>query len=178
MIPLKKGLNLENNKVILYSGSLSEYHNPKFLGQVIGLVYKKDPNIKFLFIGGGNLMKKFVSRFENVIYRGEVPREQVPNYINMADVCISTMDPEYPTVAVKVYDYLACNKKVISNIDYSYLFGSDVTTADTPEKFADKIMSLKGNGYGRAIILEKYDRKLLAQKYSQLLKELSNEVIG
>jgi len=179
---VKKELGIEGKNLILYSGSLSEYHLPDFLLRVVGDVTEIKKNTVFLFVGGGNRIDYFKKQAEkrgllgHIIIIERLPQEKLVDYINGSDVCLSTMDPQYHSVPLKIFEQLACNKPVVTNIpDYKDMFGAGVYVGTTETDFAKKILNLLQNKpiiNSRKMIEEKYTRKKLAEEYEKLLEKL------
>jgi glycosyltransferase involved in cell wall biosynthesis len=74
-------------------------------------IEKKILDVKFLILGGG---QQPAPPSKNVIYTGFV--EDLPAYLNLADVCIAPFPPEAVCGGTrnKVNEYFACGKAVIS----------------------------------------------------------------
>lgn len=81
---------------------------------------KKYPNIGGLIIGSGKEMPELKNKakelgvWENCIFTGQIPFEQVPNYINCFDIGISQLYIEEQGASEqKVRQYLGCGKPII-----------------------------------------------------------------
>jgi glycosyltransferase involved in cell wall biosynthesis len=48
------------------------------------------------------------------VFTGLVPHETVPQYITSCDILYGISDPEKPSNPIKIYEYLACKRPVIT----------------------------------------------------------------
>jgi len=91
---LRKALNLQDNIVLLYHGSMVSWKNLDIIVKAMKLVTKKLPNIKLLMIGSGPLMKyirSLIDRYnlaKDVILLGWIPYHEIPLYIALSDIGI------------------------------------------------------------------------------------------
>ncbi|KKN79313.1 hypothetical protein LCGC14_0340950 [marine sediment metagenome] len=113
----------ENDKIIVFVGTLPLFAGlDRFLWE-FPYVLEHVPNAKMLIVGDGELRYRLESIIkmkglrDSVIITGIQPHATVPQYINMADVCINTFPVSgatkdaYPT---KIIQYMACGKPVVS----------------------------------------------------------------
>ena len=86
-------------------------------------VVKKIPKTKLVIVGGGALfsrLKKQVLELklsDNVILTGFKPFDMMPQFINMADICINPFEVTEATREIipgKILQYLACGKPVLA----------------------------------------------------------------
>jgi glycosyltransferase involved in cell wall biosynthesis len=118
------GLNL-SDPVAIYFGSLSKFRKLGFLFEVMSLVLSKLPSARLIVLGGTpselNSLQDESIRMglgKAVIYHENVAREDVPYYIGLADVGISSIPPipmyinSYPT---KLIETLAAGRPVVAN---------------------------------------------------------------
>jgi glycosyltransferase involved in cell wall biosynthesis len=121
-----------------------------------------------------------------------VPKHEVVDYVNASDVCIAilkktdTFKTVYPN---KVFDYMSCRKPVFVTIDgitrdlineaKCGLYAEPENLEDF-KKIVDKFLNMSDielkafgeNGY--KFVKEKFDREKLAERYIELIKEVSN----
>lgn len=177
---IKAKLGIPNKKMVLYAGSVSEYHAPDFLLEAMQLSRERGDNLEYVFAGGGNQMpylKREAARLglENVLFLGNIPRDELAAYINSADACIATISPGYPTITIKVFDYMACNKPIVANLaSYEKLFGAAV--GKTPAEFVKKLKAAAEIAAGTKVdsrkrVLAEYDRQKLSHKYVAVINE-------
>jgi glycosyltransferase involved in cell wall biosynthesis len=124
---LKYELGLADSLVIGLIGSMhwSEKHNLCYGWEVIEVInLLKQCPIKGLLIGDGNGRSKLEERaktlgvLERVIFVGEISFEDIPNYLSLIDVCISTQSNDLVgnvRTTGKLPLYLACGKYIIAS---------------------------------------------------------------
>ena len=113
----------EEDKIIVFVGTLPLFAGlDKFLWE-FPYVLECVPNAKLIIVGDGELRYRLQMIIntkglrKSVILTGMQPHETIPQYINMADVCINTFPVSgatkdaYPT---KVIQYMACGKPTVS----------------------------------------------------------------
>lgn len=113
----------KNDQVILFQGTLYNFSGlDQFLRQ-FPLLLKQIPNAKLLLVGDGAqrpMLERIVAELdlqEQVIITGLQPFQVMPNFINLATICINPFlinDITKDIFPGKVPQYLACSKPVIS----------------------------------------------------------------
>lgn len=176
---MKKELGLEGKKLILYSGSLSEYHMPDFLLEAIPPLLEKVPEAVLVFAGGGNKIHYFLKEAEkkgfagSIRYIGLIKRKRLSAFINSADVCISTMSPKYPTIPAKIFDYISCARPVVTNQPEIGRMFSGVAVGESPHAFASAIeATIKRPPKPDAGLAKKFSREETAKSYEKVIKGL------
>lgn len=119
----EKWVLVDSNKIIMFVGTL-----PKFSGLDVYLhqfleIVKQVPEVKLMIVGDGvhrseleNITKE-LGLSKSVIFTGLQPYETMPQYINLADICLNSFGATGATVSIfptKVMQYLACGKPVIA----------------------------------------------------------------
>jgi len=122
---LREKHNLDvDDKVIIFVGTLFEFSGVKKFVSNFATLKKEIPNVKFCIVGEGSQYKSIkeeVSQknLENdVIMTGWVNYKEVPEYINLAHVCLVPFDINPTTNHItpqKILQYLACAKPVVSS---------------------------------------------------------------
>ncbi|RLI52158.1 MAG: hypothetical protein DRP09_18460, partial [Candidatus Thorarchaeota archaeon] len=150
-------LNLQDKKVIMYVGTISELHGSMVLIKAIRIINKKAKNTVFVIVGEGNLkpkIKQYIKRYQldNVILEGKVPQQEVPKYYALADILViphvRRIDSEldFPT---KLLEYLASGKPVVaSNLKaIADVVGDNaiLVEPDNPQALAEGILQLLNN---------------------------------
>jgi len=114
----------EDDKVITFVGSLPDFSGVKKFVRRFAKLKKEIPNVKFCIVGEGaqyQSIKNEISKqkLENdVIMTGWVNYKEVPEYINLANVCLVPFDIIPATIDItptKILQYLACAKPVVSS---------------------------------------------------------------
>ena len=154
----------------------------QYLFNLIPLIEKKVPRIKFLILGGG---PKPNPPSENVIYTGYV--DDLPSYINISNVCIAP----FPVQAVcggtrnMVCEYLACGKPVVSTVEGMRGFDDAIPEkhfilAQDAQDFVQQIIECyklpeKANRIvqNARLLSEKYDWKYLSLKLEKILMKVA-----
>lgn len=110
-----------NNKtIVLYSGALAAVYDFDTVLDVAKTLASR-PDILFVFVGDGRQRAKLEERAKregigNVLFLGAVPKLQVPNFIEAADICIAPLRKirTLPYVyATKVFDYMMGARAVL-----------------------------------------------------------------
>jgi glycosyltransferase involved in cell wall biosynthesis len=144
LTPFPLGVTFENNKgkakgrvsretlglgsmepVAIYFGSLSKFRELDFILDVMKLVIRRLPSARLIVLGGNtnevNLLREKSIRMgleKTILFHEKVSRENVLNFIDLADVGVSPIPPKpmyvnsYPT---KLIETLAAGKPVIAN---------------------------------------------------------------
>jgi len=116
------GLN-EEDKVILFIGTLFDFSGLDALIPRFAEVIKQIPQAKLLIVGDGPQRPKLegiiadLGLQKQVIITGFQPYETMPQYINLAALCINTFLTTEATRDIfpgKIVQYLACGKAVIA----------------------------------------------------------------
>ncbi len=155
------GINVTDS-VILYMGTLFDFSGldgiicqlPRIIGQV--------PGTRLLIVGDGpqrQMLESIIAETglkDRVIITGFQPYETMPQYINMATVCLNPFRETGATREIfpgKIVQYLACAKAVVA----TPLPGLRAVTpgeeqglvfADTPEAMAERLITLlQDSGY-------------------------------
>jgi phosphatidylinositol alpha-1,6-mannosyltransferase len=121
---VKNSLGLsEKDLVVLYIGTLFDFSGLDFYLEQFPQVVKDVPHAKLVIVGGGPLfsrLKKRISELElneHVILTGFKPFNMMPQFINMASVCINPFRVTGATREIipgKILQYQACGQPVLS----------------------------------------------------------------
>ena len=118
----KWGFN-ENDRIILFIGTLFEFSGLDVLIPRFPEVIKQVPEAKLLIVGDGPQRPKLEEIItesnlqRQVIITGFEPYQTMPHYINLATLCINTFRITAATRDIfpgKIVQYLACGKAVIA----------------------------------------------------------------
>lgn len=120
----KSRLALENKFVVLYAGILGIAQGIETLMDVVEALRKED-RIHFVFIGEGPVKEKIQAiqhncALTNLTLMDEIPRDEIPVYISMADCCLVPLkktDLFKGALPSKMFDYMACERPIIVSID-------------------------------------------------------------
>ena len=123
-------------KIIGYYGAIAEW----FDLDLVAKVAEENPDKLVLLIGDDTVnAHSILGNYTNVVFIGEVAYQNLPFYLYAFDVCILPFKVIPLTLAtnpVKVYEYLAAGKPVVS-IDLPEIaqFGNAVSCAKSVEEF-------------------------------------------
>ncbi|HLI45763.1 MAG TPA: glycosyltransferase family 4 protein [Geobacterales bacterium] len=116
----KPSYNKDKSSFIVgYLGRLTEEKGGPLLYEIVKESSLKLPQVKFLIIGLGPYKDK-LEKLNNVIFIGNVQRKELPQFINMADIFIST----YYDFALADLEILSCGKPLIKldSPEINYIF--------------------------------------------------------
>lgn len=148
--------------VVSFIGSMSHWQDFHLFLHSVRMITEKDRQIWFLVVGDGSQKEWLENALscktyaERVLVIGSVPHDEIPEYINMSDICISLCKELVSGYSpMKLYEYFACGKPVVATRVYGYEIveqinaGRLVDAADA-EGFAAAILSLAHNEKLRA----------------------------
>lgn len=185
-IELNINMNLKDEFVVVYTAHLNIACDLDCILEGIRLAISRNPAIKLLVVGGGPLLKYYknmavnMNLRNNVFFTGYVKVQDVPKYINIANMCIVYYRDKrvnYYRSSMKLREYLAMGKKVVCNDvgdlklfeDYTYQTSSNLedfaqTIADVVEQEPDKRVKagqrFVENNYSWDAIGREFNRKL------------------
>jgi len=156
---LKQKLGItEENKTVVFIGTLFEFSGLDLYIKQFPKVVKEIPDAKLIIVGGGTLLSKLktlvvdLTLTENVVLTGFQPFDLMPQYINLADICINPFEVNATTrdiIPGKIIQYLACGKAVLATplpgmLSMFSESKQGVVYSDIDE-FADKTINLLRN---------------------------------
>jgi glycosyltransferase involved in cell wall biosynthesis len=154
-------LNLDNQQVIAYIGSLSLANHPvDLLVESFKIISEKIENVKLLIVGGGKDLKALITLVgdlniqDHVFFEGRVSPDLIPYYYQVVDV---TVDPVYDTDDAKG----RCPLKMFE----SWATGTPFVTSDVGDRayLAGEPPSI--------LLAEPGDSQDLAEKISSILTD-------
>jgi glycosyltransferase involved in cell wall biosynthesis len=113
----------EKDKIVLFIGTLFEFSGLEKIIKKYEIILNKNPNTKFLIIGGGVQFNRLESLIKKknleskIIMTGFLPQQILPEYLSLANICIQPFDTNYITNRIlpsKILEYFACGKAVLS----------------------------------------------------------------
>lgn len=170
----------------VYAGRIEEVAGTKIMLGTAQLL-KREENIKFMIVGEGNpQIINELSKLENVILTGAIPRESVPEYLAAADIVFVPFANSVASNGIsplKLFEALAMEKPVIassiSGIKEVVCKDFNVTlVSDNPECWASAVMELVKDGErtaklsqnSREVICQKYDLNRLASVFDKVIE--------
>jgi glycosyltransferase involved in cell wall biosynthesis len=142
-------------RIVLYVGTFEQYQGLDLLIDSVEIVSKHINAVKFVLVGGrsdqiqhyrNRVSKRGLSSF--FLFTGVRPPEEIPMFINMANVLVSTrVKGQNPPL--KIYSYLHSGKPIVAtnHISHTQLLNSGIArlVEPNPEDIAEGIIHLLEN---------------------------------
>jgi glycosyltransferase involved in cell wall biosynthesis len=184
----------QDDKVIVYVGTLFEFSGLDLYLSRFPAVLKEFPEAKLVIVGGGALFERLkelvvdLKITENVILTGFQPFDMMPQYINLADICINPFIVNTTTrdiIPGKIIQYLACAKPVLATplpgmvslfsgpergVVYS---NNDEFATNTVRLLKDSEMAKDMGGNGYRYVENNHDEKKIARDLETILDQMS-----
>lgn len=193
---LRQELKLQDKFVVLYIGAHGISHAlMKIIESAEQLQNEKE--IHFLFVGAGAEKPLLVDRVKslnlnNVSFHEPVPKEEVADYYAMADVCLVPLRniPLFDTfIPSKMFEIMAMQRPVIGSVGgeaadiLTRSGGAVVVPPEDSGAISEAICLLKADPEscrlmgerGRVFVEKNYSRKILADKYIDVMNEAIQE---
>jgi glycosyltransferase involved in cell wall biosynthesis len=93
---LRSSLGVDSGYLVLCARYWEPLYNVDVFVKAVPLVLEKIKNVKFIMLGGGSLeakLKELAYRlgvYDNIVFIGRVPEEEMPRYLASADVYVDT----------------------------------------------------------------------------------------
>ena len=148
----KTKLGIENQSVLLYTGTFEAYQGIDLFLEAMPAVIKAQPNTMALLVGGRDdqvqeyrMMSEQLGILDNVIFTGTVHPENIPNLIDLSTIIVSPRSRGTNT-PLKIYNYLRTSKPLLATdrLTHTQILNSDIAhlvQADS-KNFADGIVKL------------------------------------
>ena len=152
----KLQLNLEGI-YLAFIGSLRKWHGLDQIILAMVQLEKKIPDLRLLLVGDGEeriRVEKLISDHQlerRVLMFGEKPFNDIPYYINAADICLGSFIEKPGISPLKIFEYMACGKPVISNAvgGMEVLFNEHkvgkLIVSENPTEWAESIEEMLSN---------------------------------
>jgi len=193
---VRQKYNWNDKFVVLYVGAHGVAND---LWQIINVAkeLKNRNDILFVLIGDGMEKPKLKkaakeNNLSNIQFLNPIPKSQIPDFINAADLCTAILKPVFTTTYPnKVFDYMACAKPIVLPIDGACrelvideakagLFVKPNDTQDFKNKILyfynhpTKAKEMGQNGY--EFVKKNFDRRKLADKYLEVISNLTKKI--
>jgi glycosyltransferase involved in cell wall biosynthesis len=196
---LRQKYHLQGKKIILYVGVLGNNRNLETIIKSISKLKRYDENICLMIVGSGaseTKLKKLTVDLElskYILFIGQVPYNEVPNYIFTSDICLSPIPP-LPIFTIssptKLFEYMALEKPVIANkgiFEHEQVLnqsGGGILVNFNSDSFAEGIIELLNNPEkskkmgkkGRKWVLNNREYKKMAMDIQNLFLELYQRI--
>jgi len=176
----------KDEQVILFIGTLFEFSGLDNFIPYFHSIKEQIPKVKLLIVGDGPQRPKLEKLIDTMNLKGQViitgfePFETMPQYINLASICINTFSLTNATREImpgKLLQYLACGKGVVATplpgtTDVVPANGCGMIYASTPEKMVENIISvLQSSEYQQRLGKEALNYVQRKHSYDQILRE-------
>jgi glycosyltransferase involved in cell wall biosynthesis len=149
--------------IVLHVGSILD---ERFDFAAIDLATEALPEAQFVFVGPSELAKRRLARRRNLHLLGSRPYEQIPAYMQHADVGLIPFDPDKNSILVnainplKLYQYLASGLPVVAR-SWKELrdIAAPIRLADSREDFVEGIRAVLAAGRQHAAMRKEFSRK-------------------
>lgn len=187
---LRSSLPLEGKFVASYIGTHGMAHRLETVLEAARLIDGKYP-VSFLLVGDGaereNLIRqKEALRLSNVIMLPQQPKELMPDYLALSDVCVVLLkksDLFKTVIPSKIFESMAMERAIILGVEgesEEIIRQADCGICIEPENaqaladavlrlHMDRELSRRLGTNGRRCVVEKYSRGILAQRYMDIL---------
>ena len=179
---LVRELGLQNNLTVISLRNLEPIYNVENLIRAIPLVLKESPKVKFIIAGRGSEEKKLKTLAQNlkisrnITFVGFIPNDELPKYLRLADIYISTSLSD--STSVSLLEAMSCGlASVVTEVGENKLILKDggygvLIPVKNSKILAEKIIYLLKNEETRNKI-GKIGRKIIEEKYNYY-KEMAN----
>jgi glycosyltransferase involved in cell wall biosynthesis len=161
--------------MVLYTGTFEAYQGLDLLFEAAAFVKAKRPDARFVLAGGRPEQVAAAQRNaaragveDVVIFAGQRPAEEIPSYLDAADVLVSPRSTGTNT-PLKIYQYLRSGCPIVATrlLTHTQVLDDGVSflTAATPEAFAGGILEAIGD-QAKAREVGARARQLAETKYS------------
>jgi glycosyltransferase involved in cell wall biosynthesis len=188
---LRRKLGLEGKFVVIYVGAHGLANNLMQLVEAATLL--GDTNAHFLLIGDGMQKQKLIENADsrqltNISFLGPVSKEQIFEYILMADAGVAVLKKAeiFKTVySNKTFDYFSCKKPVLMAIDgisrdlieqaEAGMFAEPENPADLAGKIRiymnDRTLLRRHGENGYRFVHKHFDREKLAKNFLECIED-------
>ena len=165
----------ENMPLVLYTGTFEAYQGLDLLFAAAGHVAASKPDVRFVLAGGEPAQidaarnQAAAAGVDNiVIFAGQRPAEEIPQFLDAADVLVSPRSSGTNT-PLKIYQYLRSGRPIVATrlLTHTQVLNDDVAflAEATAEGFAEAILRVLRDPH-RARLVGQRARELAETKYT------------
>jgi glycosyltransferase involved in cell wall biosynthesis len=191
---LRRELRAEGKYVVSYIGTMGMAHGLETIIATAARLRDSNPEIVFLMLGEGAEKEHIAALAQergltNLRFVGQQPREKIPAYIRVSDVCLVLLkktDLFKTVIPTKMLEFMSCARPVILGVDgqartiLEEARGGLVIEPESSDALANAILYLGANREsaralgenGRKYIVHNCSRDHTAAKYIHLLEGL------
>jgi len=191
---LLNDLKLKNKFVVGYIGTHGMAHSLDFIVRSIAKI--KDKNIQFLFVGDGAMKETVIDianelKLQNITFLDSIKKEDVPRYLSICDISLAPLkkDDNFKTVIPsKIFEASAMKKPTLLGVEGQAQeiiekYGAGICFEPENEMdFIEKLQLLINEEFyikcqiGCEHLAQTFDRKMLALKMLEIIKEVGGEI--
>jgi len=188
----KERFNISEDVLVLgFVGFLGEWVDLQTVFETIKIL-QDQVKIRLIVVGNGSKFARFKELSkncgvqENVIFTGDVPYSEVPEYISYMDICLLPFDTSAVSqhaLPLKLFEYMACEKPVISTplAGVKEAVEDQVLYASNADELKQRILELYHNEElrkrlgkeGRRFVERNYSWNKICRKFEEVLIEAS-----
>ncbi len=191
-------LDMKDQFVVAYIGTHGVTQGVEAIAEAAE-VLRHDDSISFLLVGDGALKEAIVRRTEqrglsNIRFQAPQPRQEVAKLYAAADLAVVSLRPDpflENFIPSKMFEIMAAGRPILGAVRgeareiLEQSGAAVICEPGDPESIAQGIIQAKNEGHrleergraGRRFVEKHYDRKLLAERYEQLLKRIVAESV-
>jgi len=176
----------DGEKLCVYTGRVDEVAGAEIILKTAKLL-QDEKKIKFMVVGEGNPeMVNKLSKCDNIILTGRVPKEDIPKYLAAAD-CVFVPFPDnvasHGISPLKLFEALAMEKPVIASAisgikEAVYEDPNVILVSNDPDRWASAVLKCVENGErspqkgqsSREAVRQKYDFDHLATVFDEVIE--------
>ncbi len=183
---LRKEFNLQNKKVLVYTGNFQSYQGLDLLLETLDSLFVDSyarENIRAVLIGGEGAQDPLLSQYREqvkekgladyVICPGPMPMSEMGNVMALSDVLVSPRS-EGENTPLKIYSYMASGRAIVATNLETHTQVLDDNTAflvqPNPKVFAAKLLEVLGSGeasHKKRLEVGQNAKKLVEERYSK-----------
>jgi len=193
-VELSSTLGLDGKFVVSYIGTHGFAHGLDLILYTAIMLKDTFPKLLFLLVGEGAEKEHLVKMADqyglnNVLFIESQPRERIPFFINVSDICLVLLkrrDIFKTVIPTKMLEFFACGKPIILGVDgqarkvLESAKAGIIITPENPMELARSVMYLYENpelrleygNNGRQFIEENFSRKITAEQYTHVFNSV------
>jgi glycosyltransferase involved in cell wall biosynthesis len=185
--PVRQKLGLDDKLVIGFVGSMKRWHGLPELFSALEPLSFRFPEARLLLVGPPNGDTPASSAAGQTIWAGDIPHDQIPEYIAAMDICVLPNSNAYGS-PLKLFEYMAMQKPVVAPrvgpVEEILTDGENgrLVSPGSVSELAAVLSELAKNGESRqklarramADILAKHTLRHRANEILQLAQELTD----
>lgn len=171
---------------VLYVSSFRNDEEVLKFVRACSIVLKTIPDISFIMVGDGAKKSSTIKLSEklgvkdSVLFLGSVPHTLIPDILAKSDLLVALYAPKYKAIPIKILEYGASRKPVMTTRNVALIFENDLDTFKAEDNFyvVDSDVESIANGLVELYEDEKLRKKLARNVYNTTIKNFSLEIIS